>query len=86
MGVFEIVFIFEGRRCLATVSTINKRDHLQYTIIPQDDDIQELYPAQVIREAPGKGLEPAFAPKTDEAREYADAILAGLSKFLDRPK
>jgi hypothetical protein len=86
MGVFEIIFIFEGRRRLATVSTINRRDHLQYTIIPQDDDIQELYPVQVIREMPGKGLEPAHSPKTDEAREFAEAILAALSKFLDRPR
>jgi hypothetical protein len=86
MGVFEIVFIFEGRRRLATVSTINKRDHLQYTIIPQDDDMQELYPTQVIREMPGKGLEPVLAAKTDEAKEYAEAILAALSKFLDRPR
>jgi hypothetical protein len=86
MGVFEISFIFEGRRYLATVSTLHKRDHLQYTVMPQDEDMQELYPVQVIREIPGKRLEPALPPKTEEAKEYAEAILTGLSKFLDRPR
>jgi hypothetical protein len=86
MGNFEMPFLFEGRHYIANVSVLHGHDHLQYTILPQDEDLRTDYPTQVIHEFPGKPLQAAFPGASEESTAFADAILAGLKKFLQQAK
>jgi hypothetical protein len=86
MGIFEISFNFKGHQYNADVSVLHGGDHIQYTIVPHDEDLRLAYPTQVIHEFPGKPLQAAFPGTTEESKFYAEVMLAGLRKFLDRAK
>jgi hypothetical protein len=83
MQNFEITFSFQGHRYLAEVSAIRGHDHIQYIISPQDENLLQEYGAQVIHEFSGRPLEAAFPGSTEEKKAYADALTAGLHRFLN---
>jgi hypothetical protein len=87
MPSFEIPFAFENRRYIADVSVIRGQDHIQYTIIPQDEALLLDYGAQVIHEISGKPLQFAFPGQTEEKKAYSEAVAIGLHRFLtSKPK
>ena len=82
MPRFEISFAFENRRYIADVSVIRGQDHIQYTVVPQDETLLLDYGAQVIHEFSGKPLQFAFPGETEEKKDYSNAVAAGLHRFL----
>jgi hypothetical protein len=84
MSHFEISFTFENRHYNATVAVLQRPGHIQYSIAPDDQDLQEKHGTQVVHEFPHKPLQPSFPGETEQAEEYSRSVIAGLQHFLQQ--
>lgn len=82
MKNFEIPITLDGHHYHAEVSILQKEDHVQYTITPENAANKPVLNTQVIHAFPGKPLQVAFPGTNETEKEHAAAIVAALKKHL----
>jgi len=83
MKKFAIPFTFDNQRYLADVTVMQGRDHIQYTISPQDEGLLKRFHTQVVHEFFENPLQMAFPGATEEQIKFSEALAEGLRHFLD---
>ena len=74
MRSFSIKLLFDKSIFEVDVNVIRQSDHIQYTIIPKDLELEYLFGTQVIQEEPSKG----FKSCGNQDQRYFDAITDAL--------
>jgi hypothetical protein len=77
---FKIHFRFQGKVYSALLTMIQKNDHDEYHVVPDDEILKKVYGSQTIdnyynQEMPLRGK--------NNKSEYINAILNGVQEFLD---
>ncbi len=79
MQDFQLSFTFNHAHHTASVTVLQGRDHIQYTIVPDDPVLEEKFVTQVVHRF-GDKLEFAFPGKGEEAQRYNEALEKALKK------
>jgi hypothetical protein len=79
---FAIGFELDGDRHQASVAVLHGKDHVQYTISPNDDALRLKYGNQVVHRFPGRPLEFAFPINHPHQEEYNKAVGEALRRAL----
>jgi hypothetical protein len=74
MRSFSIKLQFDRSVFEVDVNVMRQSDHIQYTIIPKDLELEYLFGTQVIHELPSKG----FKACGNQDQRYFDAIKDAL--------
>jgi hypothetical protein len=74
MRPFSIKLQYDKSEFEVDVDITRKNDHIQYTIIPKDLELEYLFGTQVIHEVPSKG----FKACGTQDKKYFDAITDAL--------
>ena len=74
MRPFSIKLQYDKSEFEVDVDVTRKHDHIQYTIIPKDLELEYLFGTQIIHEVPSKG----FKACGTQDQKYVDAITDAL--------
>jgi len=74
MRPFSIKLHYDRSEFEVDVDVTRKNDHIQYTIIPKDLELEYLFGTQIIHEVPTKG----FKACGTKDQQYLDAITEAL--------
>jgi hypothetical protein len=77
MRSFSIKVHYDRSEFEVDVNISRQHDHIQYTIIPKDLELEYLFGTQVVHEVPAKGFR---AGHNGQDKRYFDAITAALIK------
>lgn len=81
MEDFKLDFIFDHGHYTASVSVIERPEHVQYTIVPDDPVMLRRFATQVIHRF-GNKLDFAFPDKGEEGDKYNEALGKALRESL----
>ena len=75
MRPFSIKLQYDRSEFEVDVDVTRKNDHIQYTIIPKDLELEYLFGTQIIHEVPSKGFKACGTPDQQYFAAITDALI-----------